>query len=429
MEAGTLDAERRGAPGARPKPGDALLRSGSALVLSTGLTSAFGVAYWIVAARSYPPRVLGEQSAAISSMLMLSNFAQLNMFFALTRFVPRAGRATARLVGSAYAACATASLLAGTAFVVLAPRVSGRLEYLHSSGWMPVAFVLSVPLWGIFALQDGVLTALHRAPWVAVENAAFGVVKVALLVLLAAVFAGGGIFLSWTLPVVLAVVPVNALVFGRLTRDRPEATAPVTLRGVARFVGVDYVSSLLLQCYTTALPLLIVALLGPAANARFYVAYVVIAAVDLVAVNLATSLVVEAAHDERRLAEYALRVLRRSAVLLIAGVAVLELGAGPLLHVFGHGYAGDSLSLLRLMLLGSVPRMVGIVYMATLRVQRRVGRVVLIQLVVAVLVVALTVALTPAMGVRGVGVAWACAHTAVAVALLPWLLRLRRSAR
>jgi O-antigen/teichoic acid export membrane protein len=318
------------------------------------------------------------------------------------------------------------ALLMGVGFVLVAPAVSDRLSPLFAGPLMAATFVLSVVLWCVFSLQDGVLTALRRAAWVPVENALFGLVKLVLLLVFASVFVSGGIFASWNIPVLLAVIPVNVLIFGRLiaTRARSaEVGGPFSLRSVARFVAVDYVSGLFLQSYTTALPLIIVATLGPRANAEFYVAYVVIAAVDLVSVNLATSLLVEAAHDEARLREYTRRILRRSAQLLLPAVILIELGAPYFTRLLGASYAHNSTTLLRLLALASLARMVNIVYMATMRVQRRVGRVVVTQAAICALVVSLTIAFAPSIGVEGVGLAWLCAHVAVLVALLPWLRR------
>jgi O-antigen/teichoic acid export membrane protein len=410
-------------------PTEPLFRSAYALILSTLATGVLGVAYWVVAARSYPPRALGEASAAISAMLMLSSFAQLNLFYGLTRFIPRAGRRTGALVGWAYVASAAAALVLATGFVILAPVLAPGLAFLHQ-GWLAAsAFVVAVALWGVFALQDGVLTALRQASWVPIENALFGVAKLGLLLAFAPVFVDGGIFASWTIPVLLAIVPVNVLIFRRLIPRHRKAHGDgegFRLREISRFVAVDYTSSLLMQSYTGALPLIIVALLGAEANASFYVAYAFVAALDLVSINVATSLLVEGAHDEVRLREYTRRVLKRSTLLLAPAVAGFLLAAPYLPQLLGESYADDTPAVLQLLVLGSLPRMLNIVYMSTKRVERRVHRVVAVQAATSVVILALSFLLAPSMGVEGVALAWVCGHLAVAVCLLPWLVRTLR---
>jgi O-antigen/teichoic acid export membrane protein len=426
--AGSLTSSESAPPQVRRRA-DPLFRSGYALVLSTIVTSGLGVAYWVFAARLYPPRELGEASAAISAMLMLSNFAQMNLFHGLTRFIPGAGAVTGRLVLWAYVASGAVALVLTTLFVVIAPRISDRLTFLAGGVLAGAGFVAAVVLWGVFALQDGVLTALRRATWVPVENALFGVVKLALLVGLAGVLAHGGIFASWNLPVLLAVIPVNLLIFRRLLARRSGDGPMLRPQHVVRFVAVDYVGALLLQTYTTALPLLIVALLGADANATFYVAYVIVAALDLLAVNLSTSMVVEAAHDEARLGEYTRRVLTHAAVLLVPAVAFLVAAAPQLGLVFGERYADETPAVLQLLALGSLPRMLTIVYMSAMRVERRVGNIVGVQAATSVVIIGLTLLLAPTVGVTGVALAWACGHTAVALTRLPWLFSVLRGAR
>src|ERR1051325_11601843 len=93
-------AERQGvgpAPGATPRPETRgrprtrlapAHRDGLALVLSSGLTSAVGLLYWVIAARLFPPAVLGVNQVALNTMMLLGSVAHLNMTYALLRFVP-----------------------------------------------------------------------------------------------------------------------------------------------------------------------------------------------------------------------------------------------------------------------------------------------------------------------------------------------------
>jgi O-antigen/teichoic acid export membrane protein len=407
-------------------PADPLFRSAYALILSTVASGVLGIAYWVLAARNYPPEELGESSAAISAMIMLSSFAQLNLFNGLTRFVPRAGARTAAFVGWSYAISGATALVLATVVVLVAPVVAPGLAFLDRGALANGAFVAAVVVWGVFALQDGVLTALRQAPWVPVENALFGVAKLALLVAFAPIFVEGGIFASWTIPVVAVIIPVNLLIFRRLIPAHRRAhgdTHDFRPRDVSRFVAVDFGSAVLAQTYTGALPLVIVALLGAEANATFYVAYAFVAALDLVSVNIATSLVVEGAHSEARLREYTRRVLKRSALILLPAVVFFLLVAPYLPRLLGDAYAHNTPAVLQLLVLGSLPRMVNIVYMSAMRVERRVHRVVATQAGTSLTILGLSFALAPSLGVKGVALAWACGHLAVALVLLPWLWR------
>ena len=102
------DTAERGSPAVsyrlRAHLRDPLFRNGYALICNTVLTSLLGTGYWILAARHYSTGDVGRASAAISTMVLLSGIAQLNLGPALTRFLPRAGGGSARLILGAYGA-------------------------------------------------------------------------------------------------------------------------------------------------------------------------------------------------------------------------------------------------------------------------------------------------------------------------------------
>src|SRR5919198_1318996 len=108
-----------------------LYRNGYALMLSTGMVSALGMAYWVLAAHHYSAEAVGLNAAAISAMTFVSGIAQFNMGGAL------------------------------------------------------LLFVLATMVWGIFAQQDNVLTGLRQAVFVPLENVLYALAKIGLLLALA----------------------------------------------------------------------------------------------------------------------------------------------------------------------------------------------------------------------------------------------------
>src|SRR4029077_14046327 len=179
----------------------------------------------------------------------------------------------------------TVALVVGMLFVALVPDLSRQLSYLHREGLLAQGFIVSLALWGVFALQDAALTATRNAPWIPLENAAFGVLKIAALPALLALGVTHGVFLSWALPIVLLVVPVTVFVFRRALPARSIASpaselAQPGLRQAARFLAQDYLASVFTQATLTALPLLVIASLGPHASAYFAMPFTIAIAFD-----------------------------------------------------------------------------------------------------------------------------------------------------
>lgn len=393
-----------------------------ALILSSGSTSVLGVVYWTLAARLYEPSAVGVNAAVISSMTFLSYLSQLNMSGALSRFVPTAGAATRRLVTSAYLAAGVLSAVAALIFLTgvqhWAPEATGLVGSSPVAAW----FVIGTVAWSIFALQDGVLTGLRQTIWVPISNTVFAVAKIALLILLSTGIAGFGIFASWTIPAALLLIPVNILIFLRFIPRHATARSARAMeagtRQIVRYLVGDYAGSLLVNASVSLLPLIVLATLGADASAYFYIGWTIAYSLQLMSLNIATSLMVEGAarretleFDSRR----ALTLLIRIQVPLVLFVFVF---AGVILRFFGEEYQAEGEGLLRLLTLAVLPHGVNAIYLSVARVRRQVGRVVLVQGALAILSISLSLVLLTPLGILGVGVAWLVAQSAVALAVL-----------
>jgi len=404
-----------------------LFHNGYALILSAGASSMLGIIYWALAARFYPRTDVGLNSAAISAMLLFSGMAQLNLVGALIRYLPRAGRATRRVVTFAYAANVLLALAIGLALIALQSVWSPVPGLLHGNPTFLLWFILATVVWGIFALQDFVLTGLRQAVWVPIENVVFAVLKIVLLIVLAGTVREQGIFLSWTLPTVLAVIAVNVLIYGRLIPRHMRATeadaTPIVPRDVISYVAGNYAGYLFFLASTTLLPLMVDHERGAAATAYFYLAWVFAYSIQLIAQNMSASLTVEGSIDEQRLASYSYRVLIHLTRIVVPLVVVIVVAAPLILDVFGSAYSANGTPVLRLLALAAIPNLVNVLYIAIARVQRRTEAIVLVQGALCLLGLGLSYLLLRRSGIVGVGIGWLVSQTVIAAVLLLTQLR------
>jgi O-antigen/teichoic acid export membrane protein len=418
----------------RAAASDPLLRSAYSLMVNVAVTGALGVLFWVAAARLYDAGTVGRDAALIAAMMELSTICQLNLVNALARFLPSLERGTARALVGAYALSGTAALVMGAAFAVFAPMVSDQFGFFRDDWLMAGLYVLAQVLWTWFVIQDAALTALRRAPWVPVENGAFGVLKLSALPLFIALGATHGVFLASVLPVVLLLVPVNLFLFRtvipqHLRRIRPQGSALRVLgrRRLVGFMAKDYGATVLSQASATALPLLVVGLLGSAANAYFYIPYTMVIAFTMLFYGVTTSLVVEGALAERRIRELATKLVRRFALFLVPGTALLVAAAPLLLVPFGADYVRESSSVLRILACGCLFRAISVLYMALARLQGRGSRILAVEAVQMVLLLGGAAVLATPLGLEGIAVSWLGATAVVALAVLPSLIRFFRS--
>jgi O-antigen/teichoic acid export membrane protein len=399
-----------------------LHRDGYALALNSAFTSASGVIYWILATRAYSAHAVGLNAALISSMMFLAGIASVNLPNILVRFLPESGARTRQHVIWSYGVAVIAAVCVAAVFVVGVGAWAPSLRFLSTDHSLQVWFGFSTLAWCLFNIQDSVLTALGRAVWVPVENAVFSLLKIGLLAAFVAAMPVYGIFVSWTLAMLVSVVGVNAIVFGRLLR-RPatstrEGTTGIRSRAFRRYFAADYVCSVTWMAAPSLLPVIVTAVAGATTNAYFALPYAVSLPFYLFAQNIATSLLLHGAIDPADLPELTRKAVAQGARVLIPAVTLLVVGAPYVLSIFGKQYAQHSTTVLRLLALGAVPCFVMALAVSVARVRRRMRRAVFACSSEAVLALAVAAPLIHLVGVAGAGIAWTSAQSLVALVLL-----------
>ncbi len=418
----TAPSDRAVTDGGEPTgSGDSMFRNAYALMLSTAVSAALGLGFWLVAARYYSEESVGQGSAAIAAMKLLASITATTMIGAVVRYVPRAGRSTETLVRRAYVASTGVVVVACVVFLFSLPLWGP--SYAPLSGLAAGAvFTVSSVTWAILTLQDGVLTGLRKAIWVPVGNAVFSLGKLLLLAVFSALTLG--VFVSWAVSMALSVLPLGWLVFRRLIpaqaaadRDRPVPE----LREIGRFLAGDSVGALFSLAMINLLPVMVAVRFPAAQNGFFFIAYTVGGTMEFMAVNMASSLTAHSSHSPDKLADGVRGALRRMALLLIPVVLFLVLFARRILGPFGDDYAQHGTLVLQLLAAAAIPRVAVELYIGVLRVQGRTGMLAILQCAMCTLVLGGASVLLGVFGISGAGWAQLCAMTLMALCCVPGL--------
>lgn len=407
---------------------DAAGVTGYSLVTSTVLTAVLGVAYWALAARLYPPEVVGRDAALISFIMAMATFCQLNFNNSVLRLLPQVRTGLRRLVLNVYGAVVVLAVLSGALVVTLATKMSGRLQEALDERLLPTAVVVALVFWCIFTLQDDVATALARAWWVPVENLAYSIAKLVLLLALTnTALRSHGVVAAWFLPCFIVVPVVNFLLY-RAARDRATGPIGLDLRNprLRRYLYSDLVGSTALQLSAASLPLIVVALIGVTQNAYFYVAYMMVTTFDLVLHVLVASVTTEASRTPARVNELVRSTVLRVSLLLVPAMVAMLVLAPFLLRIYGPEYADEGTDVLRVLVLASLPRTVQFGFSAAARLRGDGNRLLVVQLANAVLLVTFISSLGAQYGLTGVGVGWLLAHALLGLAVLPYVIKFVR---
>jgi O-antigen/teichoic acid export membrane protein len=401
-----------------PRVPKSLTVNALALMIATIGANGLGLVFWAVAAHLRPPDIVGQASAAVAALTLLSMIAQLNLTNVIVRLLPAAGKLGTNLVGRGYLVVVFLSLLAGLVYCV-----SGLGRHVVTGGWAQYAeFAVAVPVLAVFALEDSVLTALRLAPWVAAENITTAIARIALLPVLFET-AMGAVW-AWVLPALAAAVIVNSLLFGRALPAH--GSVPGTLPGRRRllsFVAAEYAGNICATASVSVMPLIVVWRLGPAAAAFLTLPWLIASGISLVLWNVSASFVVEAAGSHGHLGTLLRRSLLLWSGIVAAAMIVCVAGARPLMELVGQQYVADGVPLLRLIGLSAPFMALVIIYATLVWLDQRVWLLAGFQAIAGVLLLAVALVLLPRLGLTAVGWAYLGTQAALAAAVTPFTLR------
>jgi O-antigen/teichoic acid export membrane protein len=364
-----------------------------------------GFAFWALVARLYDADEVGLGSAALSIVTLLAMFSHLGLGMGLIRFLPQSGEGGPRLANAVFTTSVVGAVVSSAVFLVGVPLWAPSLDFLREQPLYALAFIAFVVAATVYVVQTYAFIAIRKAKYVLVQVVFVQLGRLALPALMAIFFGAFGIVASGGIAAALGAVIGFALLARGLPGYRPGGVVdPASVFKLFPFSVANYVADSLLLTPGLILPLVVVGLLGSTDAAYFYMAWFLGYLLTSASAYLALSLFAEGSYDPG-----ALHVLSRNAVagaLAVAtvGALFLLLLGDRLLLAFGHAYAAEGATLLRLVALAALPAAVVNVYLGALRVRRQVGELVIIAGAVAVTTVALSSALLPVMGLAGAGV-------------------------
>lgn len=388
---------------------DPVYLNGYALVANAGVGAVLGFLFWLVAARRFPQDALGVGAAVVSAATLAALVGKAGFDAAIIRYGPSASpRGFRRLLLWSVLATVLLTALCGAVFLLLAVEGIASLAPLASPA-MAAGFLLLAAATAAAWILDACFISEQRALLVLARSAAFHVVKLGAPFLLVGVAAARVVPLAWALGLAASVGVALALLPGLLRRHRPVERAPLARREVAVYAARNFTLNLSEFLPGLLLPILVLGVLGPEANARFFLAWTVASVAFLASKAIAQSsfaALARGGHPGGALR----KAFLLNALLLGPFALVLLAAAGPLLRLFGPGYA-ESATLLRLLALSVPGIVVSNVFLSYLKARRAGWELVLLPAAGLVALLALMPFALARLGVEGVGLVWLAVQT------------------
>jgi O-antigen/teichoic acid export membrane protein len=400
-----------------------VVAAATSLFGSTMITSLLGFAFWVAAARLYSAADVGTASAGISAMQFLATVGVLGLGTLVIGEVRHHARGSG-LIAAAAIAATTASMVAALLYVLVAPLIHAHLGPMGRGFIGPVLFVGGVGVTGLTIVIDQACIGLLHGGLQFWRNAVFASVKLVLLPVGALMHTPVGALLvygAWALGNVVSLVTffAQARRLGLRPSMRPHWNSLRVLRGAAlshHWLNLSSAGPRLI------LPVLVTSMLGPAQNAAFYAALLVVNFANIVPIHLSTALFSLARGATDALARESRHTLRLSFIVAVVSALIFLPTSHLILRLMGTDYLAATSSMMVLGLT-TLPLLIKVHYIAVCRVQDLLNRCAVVITLGGLLELVLAATGASLGGLVGVALGYLLALMVQAVLLWPTVAR------
>ena len=403
-----------------------LLFNVASLAVSTAGGAAIGFVFWWFAARSYPAEQLGVASAAISAMSLLGLAGDLGLGTFAMSAIHRIDRAAA-LISTCLLAAGLSSGVLGLAFLFGAAWVSPELAQFFEGPLRGSLFVAGVAITGLILVFDQILVGLMRSSLQLMRNLIASILKLSLLVG-AVIWAGSEplvIFLAWVFGALASVI----LVLDICVRQKCQVVATPDFRvlwGMGASILGHHALNLSTQVVGLLLPLIVTAMISPAANASFFAAWMIVQVWCLGPAALATVLFPLASKERGRLAHLMRLTLILSVAIGVMGEIFLVTAGRAVLTLFNPDFLAEGYGALIVLGAGIIPLAAKYHFVALRRIEDRTAGTSVLLSVAAIFEIACAVFGAQVGGVFGLSLGWLLANITQMLLMCPVLVRAMR---
>ena len=375
---------------------DPLVRNSLFIILASALGGAFGLIFWLLAAKIYPKEDVGVATALISSLSLVILVSRFGLNQSLIRFFPE--RDKGKVFGTSVMITTLFAVLCGVIFIAGVDVWAPGLHIVKEYAFFYLFFLAAT---SVALLTGNAFIALRKAEYYFLQSLLMGSRIVFLIPL---VFLGTlGIFSSVGTSFVVTLV-FSLLLLAKLG-IKPAGMDRGFLSDTFRFSAGNHVAALLMRSPQYILPVMVLNMLGAEETAHYYVAFAISSLLLIVPYAVSTSLLVEGSHGVA-LKKTARKSIFTIFLLLTPSVIILYFFGEFVLNLIGKDYAGRGLSLLKLMALSSFFVAICEIHASMRRIQKDMKRLILLGALIFALLLGLSYIFMPKLGLPGVGYAW-----------------------
>lgn len=378
---------------------DSLFKNSIYIMLSSISSASFGLIFWMLAAKYYPPEEVGIATALISSMSLIVLISNFGLDFSLIRFIPINDKSnifnTTAIVTTFFV------VIIGIIFITNVDLFSPEISILKTS--------LNATLYLIFLVASS-MVSLMGTTFIAIRNAKFQFIQSiivgsrVLFIIPLGILGARGIFGAVGISFILAfglasILLAKSGIRYNLTIDQK------FLNKSFYFSAGNYIASIFIAAPNMILPIMVLNILGPEQAAYYYTTYAIASLLFMIPNAISMSLFVEGSHG-KALKNNVIKSIMYTISLLIPIGSIIYLFAGWILGHIGFDYATYGLDFLKVMIFASLFVGINSIFYSIKRIQKDVKWLIILSSLIFVLLLGLSYVFMITYGIVGVGYAW-----------------------
>ena len=401
---------------------DPLRRNSFLLMATHAVIALFGFFFWRIAEGQYGTQAVGVATTLVSAALLIHTLARLGLDIGLIRFLPSETDKPG-MINTSFTIAALFSAVLALVFIMGFGAWVPVLDVVRDNAWYAFLFIAFTVVTSLVELlRQGVFVAYRRTQSSLAMEVVAGLRLPLLLVFLSV--GAFGIFLSWGLAGVAALVVGTVLVLSVQRSYRPVPT----IRGrvldkMVRFSVANYIAETLREMPGFVLPIVVVGVftarfsgdVGKEMGAYFYIAWTIASVVMMISYATGSSLLAEGSVDPGGFGSTTAKAMRFMLLLLAMAIVIVFVAGDWVLAWFDEEYSENAFPLLRLLTVSGIPMAINTIYVTQKRIERKVWPVILMYGFVACFTVGVGYALIDRTDLLGIGIAWLVSNGLVAV--------------
>jgi O-antigen/teichoic acid export membrane protein len=382
---------------------DSLYRNSIYLLINLGITTAAGFLFVVICTRLYSQKQVGYATALMGALALATAIADLGMSRTILRFLAKSTTKSQDLV-TKLLLVSGASLVIGLAFSLCFHAVGIKQANLVTA----LLFTAAVLFGTTKTLFDNVFIASRASEGTLIESTLFSLTRLIFPII---VVGSGfiGIFSANLVGAVVAVIASVLLLRGRQGFRFIRKPSRQSMEGKWGFTLGSWTSDLIGGLPVTILPVIVVARLGPAAGALWFVSMQIVSFLLAVSSSINQAMFAEMANATGSISHFIKQALLAMYGLLIPLSAAVFVLAPTILAIFGPAYVAAEQTL-RLM---TVFALIGVANFLTGSILSLYKKVLYLSIVNAVnAIIVIVYCMTVAHTINGIAVGWVLGEVA-----------------